>query len=880
MKIFNLNALESGTATVLVIHTFIPTLAELARHNYKSKLAEAGLETNQVAYLSLFDQKPSKIGVVELRGKMLELEELLKVSNINVLVDCTSSYDEKLKKYSSGLIFNKIFGKDVSLWNSRGVFVHKGGAGSFKWICSWRDNSIGRESSCKNIIDSEFVVQRLEDIEIREVTTLEGLKDLNNFLKDTTEVLFDIETNSLRYDSKDSKILCLQFGKRSEPYISYVVWYEKTGVDVTDEYKKYVRQLVEKIAYSKDLVAHNGSSFDIPWISYLFNLDPMKIKITDTLVLTYIARNSTRKQPMDLKTLVYEIMSDYDIELDTFKNDYCAEHKIKKEEFTYDYIPKGILLKYSAWDITALAYLLPQLEDECRNHIGGDLYEKVWLNFYKEYCSAIAKMSINGVPFDLKKAKEWKLKKEAELLELTDKLYSDPKILETEARLNEANYKKALEAYQKKCTDAEAKGKTFSGKKPNLEDGKYGSYSFDIKFNPASADHKRMLFFSVLGLKSTKDTATGATSVDSETALKLYKENPDIEVLGLFDGIAKYQKELTSFYEPYIELAENSKDGRVRGSYRINGTLSGRLSQTSPNLLQIPSKSDFKYLISTSEDSDYYIVGSDVTNLEGNIATMLSGDKALYEIKEYANGDAHSYLGISLRNKGIKKFMECKEDYLDNTNAEHIKLFKEKYPKLRHIAKTANFSCIFGIGGAGLASDLGITYDDGVQIVDGFWNTHSGLKEYFDSKANFAIENGYTYVEDLGLCLLTPDADADDKGLAGASARTSNNFNIQAYSFITHKANIWLNKKFAEEGLRAKVIVEIHDACYCEAHKDDLARVCVLTEMAMCMPFKDKQPYLLESPSELSKNMKGGFEVRGNSVEEKMQKVEDWLKEN
>ena len=151
MKIFNLTALESGTAKVLVIHTFISTLAELARHNYKSKLAEAGLETNQVCYLSLFDQKPSKIGVVELRLKMLELEELLKVSNINVIIDETSFRDGK-GKYSSGLIFSKIFGKDVALWNSRGVFVHKGDAGSFKWICSWRDNSIGRSLVVKILL--------------------------------------------------------------------------------------------------------------------------------------------------------------------------------------------------------------------------------------------------------------------------------------------------------------------------------------------------------------------------------------------------------------------------------------------------------------------------------------------------------------------------------------------------------------------------------------------------------------------------------------------------------------------------------------------------------------------------------------------------------
>ena len=108
MKIFNIKALESGTATVLVIHTFLDTLSSLAKHNYKSKLAEAGLETNQVAYVSLFSQKPNKVGVVELRGKVQELEEILKVSNINLIVDCTSIRDDK-GKYSSGLIFSKIF---------------------------------------------------------------------------------------------------------------------------------------------------------------------------------------------------------------------------------------------------------------------------------------------------------------------------------------------------------------------------------------------------------------------------------------------------------------------------------------------------------------------------------------------------------------------------------------------------------------------------------------------------------------------------------------------------------------------------------------------------------------------------------------------------
>jgi hypothetical protein len=227
-----------------------------------------------------------------------------------------------------------------------------------------------------------------------------------------------------------------------------------------------------------------------------------------------------------------------------------------------------------------------------------------------------------------------------------------------------------------------------------------------------------------------------------------------------------------------------------------------------------------------------------------------------------------------------RKYYLRKEDYLDNTNIEHIKFFKANYPKLRAYAKTANFACLFGIGGAAIAADLGIDYTDGCQIVAGFWETHYGLREYFDKQQQQAIEKGFVQTEDLGLCLLTPDANSDDGGIASASHRTSNNFGIQSYSFITHKANVWLCKKFAEEGLDAKVITEIHDCVYVEAHKKDLARATVLCEIAMTLPFRDEQPFLLESPAEVGRTMKGGYEIKGESEEEKLAKVEEWLKSN
>ena len=871
-KLFNITAKD--TAKVLIIKSYIAGLSDIL--SIQSSFIKKGFSKDDILYYSLFDKKPDSIGVAELRVKILELAEFCKVhGNINLIVDDCGYVDAK-GKYNGNVIFSKVFGKS-SAWNRRGVFLGTIDDVSIKFVSGIsRPETIKREMESKKIIDSEFAVD-VKNVKIIEVSDLEGLKDLHNFLKDTEEVLFDIETSSLRFDTKDSRILCLQFGKRSEPLVSYVVWYDKTGVSVTEAYKKNVKQFMQKVS-QKTLVAHNGSSFDIPWICWHFDLNPLDIKLTDTLVLTYIARNSTRKQGMGLKEIVFDLVADYDNELDVFKKQYLKEHKMKDEDFCYDFIPKDILVNYSAWDITALAYLLPMLEKECKEHIGGDLLNGVFKKFYQPYCSNIASMTLLGVPFDLGKAREWRDMKLDRLSELNSQLLADDAIIKTQEKLNAINFKKAKLAYDKKVSEASVKGKEFKGKKPNLEDGKYGSINFDIAFNPNSTDHKRVLFFDTLGLKSTKKTEAGLSSVDGDTAIQLAKDNPDIKCLGLFSEIAKLTKELSSFYDPYIEMAETSLDGKIRGSFRINGTISGRLSQTSPNLLQVPSSSDFKYLLSFPEDSDYYILGSDIQNLEGNLATILSGDKALYEIKDYADGDAHSYLGINLTNKGVGLFSKCKEG-LDNTNAEDIAFFKDNYPKERKIAKQANFSCIFGIGGTGLAMDLGISREDGQEIVDGFWETHYGLKEFFNKAEQEAMEKGCVELFG-GLFLLTPDANHEDGGIKSQSMRSSNNAKIQSGSKVTHDANIWFANKAREEGIDALPILEIHDALYVMTHKKDLPRACILLEQAMCLPFRENQPYLLQSPVELGKSLKGGYEVRGKDEEEKINFCKDWLKEH
>jgi DNA polymerase-1 len=485
-------------------------------------------------------------------------------------------------------------------------------------------------------------------------------------------------------------------------------------------------------------------------------------------------------------------------------------------------------------------------------------------------------MEVIGIPFNIKKAKELLNEKYKERKRIYSNIFENGKVKEAVNFINNKNYKKAMEQYNKKVQDKLQQGEEFKGKKPDKALGKYGSINFNVEFNPNSTDHKRVLFLEVLGLKPLKETSAGLVSVDSETCIKWAEENPKIDILNYFSKVAKLEKEITSFYEPYIRKSENSIDGRIRGFYRISGTISGRISMTDVNILQVPRDSDFKYFLGYPEDSEYFVIGDDITNLEGNQLTLISKDEALMKIREEAEGDGHSWLGINLANLGIELFKDIKG--LDNSKLEDIKYVKKNYPNLRHIAKTANFSCIFGISGMGLARDLGIPKTDGEAIVDGFWETHKQAKEFFDSRELKAKKEGYV---DLigGAKLLTPDANHSDIKIQSKSIKSSNNATIQSGSWITHRAMINICNIAYEKGWDLKPLTPWHDACYFQCHKDILFEASQVIQKEMERPFMENQIYNLEGLPELGKSLKGGCELKG-TLEEKLEIYNKFKKDN
>lgn len=824
-----INKLNLSTAKVIVVRKSTKNIGDLTK--YKNEAEKEGLKASDLLYVDL-----DAANVAELRIAYEELIQLCRAHEIYTILD--DSVGKSGQQFIKGYLFKILFGKDVNLWSTRGVFYKD----NIKFILGNRWKSISRECQSKELIDDEFEIKQWERIEVK---TEKDFKLLVNELKKTKEVDIDIETDRFQFAHKEAKILCLQFGVEQHPNKAWVVWYDKS--DIQNPFKDKVYKVMRWVLQNKTIVAQNGAAFDVPWLCTQFNINPMEVDQVDTMALCYIARNSTNREPMDLKTNAFPALGSYDDELDHFKKEYCKEHKLKLAKFSYDMIPHDILFRYSADDIIALKYIHKKFKEECINHKAGNLYERVWNRFYKNFVRLISTMEWRGIPFDLNRAKKELKELCVERTELENSIKIDPAVKKTEKLLSNIQLKKDVGIYNKKVEDRKAQGKEFKGKVPD---------SKEVEFNANSNNHIQKLLYEVIGMKVESLTASGAPSTDGETIKKFAKDFPEIEVLSKFDKVFKLTKEITSFYEPYIEQAQNSIDGRIRGFIKLNGTVSGRISQTDVNILQVPRESDFKKLLSFTEEEGKCIVGADFSNLEGNYATILTGDKGFLNQRKYAGNDGHSYNAI---------IVSPELQHLDSKNPEHIKFVKENHPKLRQKIKSFSFQTLYLASHYGIAYNLGIPLDEAETMWKKFWEDHKELNEWYEEGRKFMEEHEYIELTG-GLILNTPGINSIDEKEARQAYRTASNARVQSGAYYTHDSMHRIMFRCKTENIEEVYpIIAIHDASYFECLSKDKEKVGKIIEEEMTREFMENQLFPLEAESEwgLSLKLEKGL-IHGN----------------
>ncbi|NMB24451.1 MAG: DNA polymerase I [Firmicutes bacterium] len=328
------------------------------------------------------------------------------------------------------------------------------------------------------------------------------------------------------------------------------------------------------------------------------------------------------------------------------------------------------------------------------------------------------------------------------------------------------------------------------------------------EFNINSPKQLAEILFEGLGLPIIKETKTGP-STDAEVLEQLAEHHEIAELLMDYRQLVK----LKSTYLDSLEPLVHPTSGRIHTSFHQTATATGRLSSVNPNLQNIPVRTEEgrrirKAFVAGSPDA--VLLTADYSQIELRILAHMAQDEIWLDAFR-AGADIHS-----------------------RTAAEVFGLALEDVtPSLRDAAKAINFGIIYGISSFGLAKGTGLTRQDAQTYIDRYFEKYAGVKLYLDRTVTEAREQGY--VETLfGRRRYLPDITSRRWALRNFAERAAMNAPIQGTAAdIIKMAMVALEKQLAISGLRAQMLIQVHDELVLEVHKDDLLPTARLTKQVM-----------------------------------------------
>lgn len=284
-----------------------------------------------------------------------------------------------------------------------------------------------------------------------------------------------------------------------------------------------------------------------------------------------------------------------------------------------------------------------------------------------------------------------------------------------------------------------------------------------------------------------KKTARGSYTTDEATLTALSDKHPIIEEILEFRAVKKL---LSTYIEPF-PMFVNKQTGRVHTTFNQALTATGRLSSSNPNLQNIPIRTERgkeirKAFVAGSADG--LIVSADYSQIELRIMAHLSQDQHL--IQAFRNGvDVHAATAEKI------------------FGVPHEEVTADQ----RRVAKTANFGIMYGISSFGLSQRLGISRSEAKKLIDDYFNAFPAIRSFIDDTIAAARENGY--VETIfGRRRYLPDINARNATVRALAERNAVNAPIQGTAAdIIKLAMIGVDRKMTEEGLRSKMVLQIHD---------------------------------------------------------------------
>ena len=329
------------------------------------------------------------------------------------------------------------------------------------------------------------------------------------------------------------------------------------------------------------------------------------------------------------------------------------------------------------------------------------------------------------------------------------------------------------------------------------------------RFNISSPKQVGDILFGKLKiLEKAKKTKSGQYVTNEEVLQTLAGKHEIVAKILDYRGV----KKLLSTYVDALPKLINPKTGRIHTSFNQAVTATGRLSSSDPNLQNIPIRGEDGKEIRKAfvPDDGCLFFSADYSQIELRVMAHLSGDERM--IEAFIQGhDIHAATAARIYQKDISEV-----DRDERTKA-----------------KRANFGIIYGITVFGLADRLNISREESKMLIDGYFDTFPKVRDYMEQSKAAAREKGY--VETLfGRRRYLPDINSRNATVRGFAERNAVNAPIQGTAAdIIKLAMVRIDKRFEEEQIRSKMLIQVHDELNFSVLPEEKERVerIVLEEM-------------------------------------------------
>mgnify|MGYP000000599716 FL=1 len=304
------------------------------------------------------------------------------------------------------------------------------------------------------------------------------------------------------------------------------------------------------------------------------------------------------------------------------------------------------------------------------------------------------------------------------------------------------------------------------------------------RFNINSPKQLGALLFDKLGLPHGKKTKTG-WSTNAEVLEKLRYDYP------LVDNILRY-RQYAKLRSTYVDglLKVIGPDGRVRTSFQMTVTATGRLSSTEPNLQNIPTRTELGSRLRAmfTAAPGCVLVDADYSQIELRLLADMAGDT---EMRDAFRSGA---------------------DFHTVTAAKVFHLPPEQVtPELRRRAKAVNFGVVYGISAFSLAQDIGVTVQEAKDYMERYFATYAGVRQYMTDVVAQAERDGFVETP-MHRRRALPELKSSNRNLREFGKRVALNMPVQgAAADIIKVAMVRVHSRLRDEGLQARLLMQVHD---------------------------------------------------------------------